>query len=521
MVLLAIDESAGFVLGRADAAAWLAGPLVAWWISQPYRRPEASLPNVHHRQVRRWARQTWHYFETFMNEHEHWLPPDNVQEHPRAIVATRTSPTNIGLGLLSGLAAYDLGYLPGTALIERTRAAPRHDAAFGTLPRALLQLVRYRAPFRPSGRAYVSSVDSGKLVGRPDGRVPSGLDELRDRPVVPPRFLEGLQDTLEVIAALRSASMFTAFDDPFDACLGQLSRQCGGSSPRSARLAHELLCRIRALAATLASTAPANRPALRQWTSGLLAAVGRRPRRSAAVGVLAPHAGVHSRSGNGSGTILRGFVPRDRQAGRTLHARRSCRKRAGKSRRRISRLVETISKGGNRNGDADLPGAVVLSCVRRAAERAALAASEQRKQIADLRGLCRQFCKMDFRFLFHPQRKLLSIGFQVRKNRRDNSFYDLLASEARLTSFLAVSHGQLPPEHWFALGRTMTLADGKAVLLSWSGSMFEYLMPALFMPSYPGTLLRELCRCRAAADPLCTPLRRTVGHLRKLLPSDR
>ena len=100
---------------------------------------------------------------------------------------------------------------------------------------------------------------------------------------------------------------------------------------------------------------------------------------------------------------------------------------------------------------------------------------------------------MDFRFLFHPQRRLLSIGFRVNENRCDNSYYDLLASEARLTSFLAVCHGQLPPDHWFALGRMVTLADGKPALLSWSGSMFEYLMPALLMPSYFGTLLDASC----------------------------
>ena len=98
-----------------------------------------------------------------------------------------------------------------------------------------------------------------------------------------------------------------------------------------------------------------------------------------------------------------------------------------------------------------------------------------------------------FSFPLSPERKLLSIGFHVDENRRDDSYYDLLASEARLTSFLAVSHGQLPSDHWFALGRTMTLADGKPVLLSWSGSMFEYLMPGLLMPSFPGTLLDASC----------------------------
>jgi hypothetical protein len=101
---------------------------------------------------------------------------------------------------------------------------------------------------------------------------------------------------------------------------------------------------------------------------------------------------------------------------------------------------------------------------------------------------------MDFRFLFHPQRKLLAVGFNVTDRCCDESYYDLLASEARLTSFLAVSHGQLPLEHWFALGRMVTVVDGTPTLLSWSGSMFEYLLPMLIMPSYRATLLDATCR---------------------------
>ena len=101
---------------------------------------------------------------------------------------------------------------------------------------------------------------------------------------------------------------------------------------------------------------------------------------------------------------------------------------------------------------------------------------------------------MDFRFLFHPQRKLLAVGFNVTDRRCDESYYDLLASEARLTSFLAVSHGQLPLEHWFALGRMVTVVSGTPTLLSWSGSMFEYLLPMLIMPSYRATLLDATCR---------------------------
>ena len=135
-----------------------------------------------------------------------------------------------------------------------------------------------------------------------------------------------------------------------------------------------------------------------------------------------------------------------------------------------------------------------LASLRQAARRAALAARQELQQIASLIGLCRQFAAMDFRFLFHPQRKLLAVGFNVSEGRRDESYYDLLASEARLTSFLAVSHGQLPREHWQALGRMVTVAGGTPALLSSSGSMFEYLLPMLIMPSYRATLLDATCR---------------------------
>jgi hypothetical protein len=136
----------------------------------------------------------------------------------------------------------------------------------------------------------------------------------------------------------------------------------------------------------------------------------------------------------------------------------------------------------------------VLGSVRQAARRAAVAARQELKQISLLTGLCRQYSAMDFRFLFHPRRKLLAVGFNVSDHRCDESCYDLLASEARLTSFLAVSHGQLPLEHWFALGRMVTIVRGTPTLLSWSGSMFEYLLPMLIMPSYRATLLDATCR---------------------------
>src|SRR5205814_1279085 len=99
--------------------------------------------------------------------------------------------------------------------------------------------------------------------------------------------------------------------------------------------------------------------------------------------------------------------------------------------------------------------------------------------------------EMDLKLLYDDHRMLFTIGYNLPAGRPDNSFYDLLASEARLASFLAIARGDADKKHWFQLGRPLTRAAGRPVLLSWGGTMFEYLMPRLLMPSYPGTLLDE------------------------------
>ena len=101
---------------------------------------------------------------------------------------------------------------------------------------------------------------------------------------------------------------------------------------------------------------------------------------------------------------------------------------------------------------------------------------------------------MDYDFLYDKARNLLTIGYNATERRCDASYYDLLASEARLCSFVAIAQGQLPQENWFALGRLLTTAGGEPILLSWSGSMFEYLMPLLVMPTYENTLLDQTCK---------------------------
>jgi hypothetical protein len=121
-------------------------------------------------------------------------------------------------------------------------------------------------------------------------------------------------------------------------------------------------------------------------------------------------------------------------------------------------------------------------------------ARERIRALESLADRCEQLAEMDFTFLFDPARELFAIGLNVTEGRRDLSFYDLLASEARLCSYVAIAQGQVPEEHWFALGRLLVAPHGKPILVSWSGSIFEYLMPMLVMPNYDGTLLDRACK---------------------------
>ncbi len=155
----AVLSVAGPILGL-----WFASPAIAWWISRPLVRRAARLTADQTLFLQKISRKTWAFFETFVGPEDHWLPPDNYQEHPVAGVAHRTSPTNMGLALLANLAAYDFGYISAGRLVERTANALHTMAA----------LERHRGHFynwydtqslQPLLPTYISTVDSGNLAG--------------------------------------------------------------------------------------------------------------------------------------------------------------------------------------------------------------------------------------------------------------------------------------------------------------------------------------------------------------------
>lgn len=492
--MLAGVTAAALVLARPGAL-WIATPVLLLWalaplanayLSRPPRQEQPPLTTTQARFLGRLARRTWHFFETFVTAADHWLPPDNQQEQPQAKLAHRTSPTNIGLSLLANLAANDFGYLSTGGLIERSRNAL---ATLHTLPRHQGHFYNWydTLSLQPLPPLYVSSVDSGNLAGHLL-TLHAGLLALADGPSLSPRLLDGLGDTLGVLQEHADAhtppaliQALRALQQRLDKALAaqEAARDAGTSLAASALLAS--LQRLSEGCATLqaqclvpgpdhpatdASHSP--HPEMHHWAGVLLAQIqdGRQelqtllpwssqadsllPQRLLSLPSLDELAGLGAAFATGSDTLLAPYP---------------------KSATAIGALPD------------------VRALVGLASQRALLRQAELR----DLAAQALALSQMQWAFLSHPTRHLLAIGYDVEQHRLDEGCYDLLASESRLASYVAIAQGQLSQEHWFGLGRLLTSVGGPPILLSWSGSMFEYLMPLLVMPSLANSLLDQTC----------------------------
>jgi cyclic beta-1,2-glucan synthetase len=412
--------------------AWLAAPWMAWKISQPIASAPMDLSGDQLIFLGRVARRTWRFFETFVTAEENWLPPDNYQEEPVAKIASRTSPTNMGLALLANLSARDFGYLSLGGLIERTRNA------LATMRR----LERHRGHFynwydtrslQPLQPLYVSSVDSGNLAGHLL-TLAAGLREQVDEPIVSPRMFQGLRETAQMVREL----------DPQQPVWAELQADLL-DQPETLQAVHARLSRVLQQVSTRAEGLP------------MAGQDGK-----ACLGWLQSQGQDHLRDLQFLAPWLATSEGRDPERIPTL------------------RELAMLDDGA---GDSENPG-----------RQAGLRARNRMEVLEELAGQFEEMAAMDFRFLFDPSRKLFHTGFNLAERRCDLGYYDLLASEARLGSYVAIALGQVPQDHWFSMGRLLIAAQGEAILISWSGSMFEYLMPMLVMPNYENTLLDRTCR---------------------------
>ena len=468
----AVLTAAGPVLGL-----WLVSPVIAWWVSQPFVARRESLTTDQVRFLRELARKTWAFFDTFVGPDDHWLPPDNYQEHPVATVAHRTSPTNMGLALLANQTAYDFGYISAGTLLDRTTKAFE----------AMEALERHRGHFynwydtqtlKPLPPKYISSVDSGNLAGHLMTLSP-GLSGLADDKIMETRLIEGLGDTLGILAdAAAGASTPSA-----QGILARLYRDLESAmaaQPGTLGAWRQLLDRLETAASEWADGAEAGDAGSdnqAEWWARAFAGQCRDAIND--LEKLAPWVCLTTSRNNPSGFPDLKKVPTLNELAaleadiRTAMAQYLDDAGSPENRARLDELHRLVATG-SRHAQARI--ATIGKLVRQ----------------------CEAFARIEYDFLYDQKRHLLAIGYNVDEHRRDSGYYDLLASEARLAAFVGIAQGQLRQESWFALGRLITLSGGKPILLSWSGSMFEYLMPVLVMPSYERTLLEQTCK--AAVD---------------------
>ncbi|TVR90906.1 MAG: glycosyl transferase [Spirochaetaceae bacterium] len=489
-------------------AVWVGSPLTVWLLS---RRPsarsrEGALPANDVRFLRTVARRTWRYYDDFVTSESSWLPPDNYQISHQNQLAMRTSPTNIGLWLLSAAGARDFGYLSGDQVIDRLSDSMKTIAGMERFAGHLLNWYDIQT-LQPLEPRYVSTVDSGNLLGSL-WSLEHGLKAIIDSSVLDASAAAGLLDTVEI---LRES---TVGGSP-------LGRLPAGTSTGERSL-HDRLRKLTNLLSPESENTTDAVLVLRQ-VQGLVDEIS----------LGANTAGAADTAGTAGAADI-ADTPESAQP--SAYWLGQVKSQVSAWLASCDRYLRWVEIAGERSpDDLKLLGEDAVELIRHDLKRAPsltrLATgdiasihmlSEKRKlpEVAESRlapwidrviqafqesqwmageklamarqliGDVRKFsASMDMRFLYDPRCKLFRIGFNVSEHRPDSAHYDLLASEARLGSFVAVARGEVPIEHWFSMGRPHASIGRRHVLLSWTGTMFEYLMPLLLLRSYENSLL--------------------------------
>jgi len=479
------------------AVVWSTAPAIAYLISAA-RRIEPKLisaRDVHF--ARMIARRTWRFFETFVGPEDNWLPPDNFQEDPLPVVAHRTSPTNIGLLSLATLCAHDLGYVGTLEFVER------QELTFVTLAK----LQRFHGHFfnwydtttlQPLNPQYVSTVDSGNLAGHLIALRQACID-FPDTALFDDRVIrgfvdviDGLSDEADRLGSIRQRTEVVTVSqlrDEITACQ-QLISNHSNHTLDAWHLLFKYLSRhvseIEDIVNALSHEhGVASFQELRWWLGALRKQVEAH-RRDA--DTLLPWGRM---LGPLESLITTNELPSVSAEQPLLALLQQVPNLAGLADICDQALVRVAALRTERSGQAD----DLLNELTTALEQGAIASADLLRRFSRLSQSAEQLKgEMDFAFLFDRERKLFTIGYNVSIQRPDNSYYDLLASEARVASFVAIAKGDVTQEHWFRMGRQLTSVDGGRALISWTGSIFEYLMPLLIMRDYGDTLLDETYR---------------------------
>jgi cyclic beta-1,2-glucan synthetase len=473
--------------------AWLISPQVAYWISRPIKRTTTPLSLPQRKQVLRLARRTWAFFERFAGPDDHWLPPDHFQESPRGNVAHYTTPTNIGLFLVSTLSAYDLGYMGLVELAVRLRSTFESMDKLEHYRGHLLNWYDSQTLTALPPR-YISTVDSGNLAASLI-TLKQGCLSLNKASVVDKKRWQGLLVILDILAetlqALEKNNPHASLES-FEVELTSIYERVSAIQEQPSAwtktldwLSREGWARVSVRLMELLERHPNLNPESLtelQLYLDLLHHQLRDMQRS--LDLFAPwfsrlEAAPSAFMQQPAWQIFRNTLPAELPTlGEAVAIYDHIQKSLDHCKAEIQ---DEAALEWCRNLDADLSTArmtvtPLLIGFHDLAEQANVAA-----------------INMDFRFLFDERRQVFHIGYNASSEQLDPSYYDLLASEARIASLIAIAKGDVPQSHWQHLGRPVTRVNGKQVLLSWSGTMFEYLMPTLFTKNYLGTFLSDSC----------------------------
>ena len=439
---------------------WMMAPLIAHAISRSLPPEKNIVTENQSVYLRILARKIWGFFEKFITVEDNWLPPDNYQEEPVERLARRTSPTNIGLSLLSNLTAYDFGYITILQFLERT----------GNTIHVMQTMQRYRGHFynwydtgslQPLQPRYVSTVDSGNLAGHLM-TLKQGLLLMTDDKIVGERFFKGLSDTIGVLIE------YTGNNELLTKFRAELQENYPDKLEHSGDIKNyieQLELSFTKILIELDLDDEAG-----NWVQKVLQQLADQKKN---LSTLIPRLFFNEPPVKFAGLMHElPVVPTLKQI-------------ALSEQLLLQKIVGSYSE---ENTPAENEW---LNSFRAAITESSRRAKELIITIEQLAANCMSLANIEYDFLFDKEQNLLAIGYNADEHRRDSGFYDLLASEARLTTFVGIAMGKLPQESWFALGRKLTSYNSFPILLSWSGSIFEYLMPLLVMPGYENTLLDQ------------------------------
>ncbi|WP_125154038.1 GH36-type glycosyl hydrolase domain-containing protein [Clostridium rectalis] len=467
IVVLAFNASLNIgMIMLPSCVIWFISPYIAYFISKDKLKESEYFTQEQINLLRRISRKTWAYFEDFINEENNYLAPDNFQQDPYKGIAHRTSPTNMGMGLTSNLAAFDLGYIDIIECINR----------IDNIVKSMNKLEIYKGHFynwydtktkEPLYPRYISTVDSGNLVGYL-WVVIEALNEFINSPIINNGFNKGL---LDLIYLCDMELVYNGMNNFYDEIIYELEKWDSNIN-KLKDILQNIQKKVKELDKIKEKDKLYWNVKLKNETDKYLENIFKL---FPWVNLLTNKEFVNKLNFNVD-NVSRVDILEDLEKVTGTYTLHDVIEKLGE----VSEKLSEINKNEYMNK-------LYEDIIDGRAEVYSLYA-----KIIGLKNKLQSICNnTDFSILFSKSKGLFSIGYDVDREKMDNCYYDLLASEARQASFIAIAKGEVDQSHWFRLGRALTKVNKRKGLVSWSGTMFEYLMPLLIMKRYSNTLLDE------------------------------